>query len=284
MTKPHVFFSLLLIMFFSAAKTFGQPLHLMTYNIRLDIKSDGENQWDKRKEVMTAQIKFYHPDVLGLQEATPGQVNYLDSNLTKYKRIGIAREGAGKGEASCIFYNAERLALNSQHTFWLSETPDSISKGWDASYLRVCTYGLFKDKKTKQRFWVFNTHLDNDGAAARAASVKLILQNIKLLNTANLPVFLMGDLNATPETTPVAILKTEMNDARDISMEKPFGPAGTFNGFNFSKPVTTLIDYIFVSKSASVVVNKFAVLSDSYNLKYPSDHLPVFVQICFKKK
>lgn len=284
MKKYYCFFCVSMIILSTSGKSFGQPLHLMTYNIRLDIKSDGENQWDKRKEVLTAQLKFYEPDVLGLQEATPGQVNYLNKQLTHYKRIGIAREGEGKGEASCIFFNTDRLSVFTQQTFWLSETPDTISKGWDASYLRVCTYGLFKDKKTGRRFWVFNTHLDNDGTIARVQSVKLILQKIKLLNSKNLPVFLMGDLNSDPAYTPVAELKAVMNDARDVSVAKPFGPAGTFNGFDFTNPVTMLIDYIFVSRSDSVVINKYAVLSDSYNLNYPSDHLPVFIQTSLKKK
>lgn len=282
--KIQYFIAALFAIFFTGTAVFSQPLNLMTYNIRLELKSDGENQWDNRKAVMAGQIKFYAPDILGIQEAMPSQVNYLDSSLTGYKHIGVAREGEGKGEASSIFYNSNRLAVLQQHTFWLSQTPDSISKGWDAAYLRVCTYGLFKDKHTKKQFWVFNTHLDNTGSVAREKSVELILQKIKQVNTKNLPVFFTGDFNAMPDNGVIVNLKKEMNDARDIALEKPFGPSGTFNGFEFNKPVTMLIDYIFISKAAKVAVVKYAVLSDSYDLKYPSDHLPVFVQLNFKTK
>ncbi len=70
-----------------------------------------------------------------------------------------------------------------------------------------------------------------------------------------------------------------MNDCRDVSKEKPFGPSGTFNGFKHNEPITKLIDYIFISKSKKIRVKKYAVLSDSKDLRYPSDHLPVYVEL-----
>jgi len=65
-----------------------------------------------------------------------------------------------------------------------------------------------------------------------------------------------------------------------VSVEKIFGPNGTFNGFKHNKIVTDRIDYIFTSK-ANLKVNKYAVLSDSRDCKYPSDHLPVYIEIVF---
>ncbi|MFZ1525274.1 MAG: endonuclease/exonuclease/phosphatase family protein, partial [Saprospiraceae bacterium] len=190
-----------------------------------------------------------------------------------------AREGVGKGESSNIYYKKDRFVLKENNTFWLSATPDTISKGWDAAYNRVCTYGLFKDKKTKKQFWIFNTHLDHIGEQARTKGIQLILSRIAALNNKNFPVIFMGDLNSEPTTERIIELKKKMNDSRDISKDKPFGPSGTFNGFKHNEPVTKLIDYIFISKSANIAVNKYAVLSDSDNLKYPSDHLPVYVEL-----
>ena len=54
-----------------------------------------------------------------------------------------------------------------------------------------------------------------------------------------------------------------------------------FNGFNFNKPVKDRIDYIFTNKE-KVTVNKYAVLSDSKDCKYPSDHLPVIIEVEIK--
>ena len=130
--------------------------------------------------------------------------------------------------------------------------------------------------------WVFNTHLDHIGEQARTKGIQLILSRITAVNKKNYPVIFMGDFNSEPTTQRIIDLKKEMNDCRDISKENPFGPSGTFNNFKHNEAVTKLIDYIFISKSANITVNKYAVLSDSDNLKYPSDHLPVYVELILK--
>ncbi|MFV8347119.1 endonuclease/exonuclease/phosphatase family protein [Flavobacterium sp. ZB4P13] len=260
----------------------AQTLKVMTYNIRLDVASDGENDWNHRKDYFTSQIQFYNPDIFGVQEARPNQVVDISTSLLEYNNVGIGRDGIGQGESSNIFYKKERFTVKESNTFWLSETPDKISKGWDAAYNRVCTYALFKDLKTKQLFWVFNTHLDHIGVAARTKGIQLILSKIKGLNTKNYPVILMGDLNSEPKEDRMIMLKKAMDDCRDVTHEKPFGPYGTFNNFKHNEPVTKLIDYIFISKNSILKVKKYAVLSDSKDLKYPSDHLPVYVEINLK--
>lgn len=265
--------------------TFGQAqsLKLMTYNIRLDIDSDGENNWSNRKEFFTSQMQFYEPDIFGIQEAKPNQAIDIASVLSQYNNIGIGRDGLGQGESSNIFYKKERFKVLQNNTFWLSETPDVISKGWDAAFNRVCTYALFKDLKTKKSFWVFNTHLDHMGDLARTNGIQLILSKIATLNTQKVPVFFMGDFNSKPNEDRIVSLKKVMLDTREISEEKSFGPVGTFNGFKHNEPVTDCIDYIFISKNSNFKVKKFAVLSDSKDLKYPSDHLPVYVEILTSK-
>ncbi|MFH6972876.1 endonuclease/exonuclease/phosphatase family protein [Flavobacterium petrolei] len=268
----------LLMGFFSNAQT----LKVMTYNIRLDVDSDGTNAWPFRKEYFSSQIQFYNPDVFGIQEAKPNQVIDISKALLEYNNVGIGRDGIGQGESSNIFYKKERFTVKESKTFWLSETPNTISKGWDAALNRVCTYALFKDLKTKQLFWVFNTHLDHIGEQARTKGIELILSKIKELNTKKYPVILMGDLNSEPQDDRILLLKKAMDDTRAVSIEKPFGPSGTFNNFKHNEPVTKLIDYIFISKNSILKVKKYAVLSDSKDLKYPSDHLPVYVEINLK--
>ncbi len=275
--KPY-FTSLLLLISFTLS---AQSLKLMTYNIRLDLASDNENAWPNRKEYLCSQITFYEPDVFGIQEALPHQVTDIASLLPKYSHVGIGRDGEGKGESSNIFFKKDRFEVLQESTFWLSETPDKISKGWDAALNRVCTYALFKDNKTKQTFWVFNTHLDHIGELARTNSIILILEKINTLNTKNYPVFLIGDFNSEPIEERIITLKSQMNDSREISEEKPFGSSGTFNAFKHNEAVTKRIDYIFLSKGNKVRVRKYAVLSDSKDLKYPSDHLPVYAELQF---
>ncbi|WP_462242979.1 endonuclease/exonuclease/phosphatase family protein [Ferruginibacter sp.] len=251
----------------------------MTYNIRLDVAVDGENDWTHRKDFFTAQMQFYEPDIFGIQEAKPNQVTDISTALPQYNFVGIGRDGIGQGESSNIYYKKDKFVVKETNTFWLSPTPDSISKGWDAAYNRVCTYALLKDKKTKKMFWVFNTHLDHIGEQAKTKGIELILSKIKILNIKKYPVIFMGDFNTEPDAERIQGLKKEMNDCRDVSKEKPFGPSGTFNGFKHNEPVTKLIDYIFISKSKKIKVKKYAVLSDSKDLRYPSDHLPVYAEL-----
>jgi endonuclease/exonuclease/phosphatase family metal-dependent hydrolase len=271
----------LLIVLFLGSLARAQEFAVMTYNIRLDVASDADNDWNHRNHFLTDQLAYYAPAIFGIQEALPHQVMDIQLALSSYNHIGIGREGENQGEASSIFYQSSRFTVQHETTFWLSPTPDVISKGWDAACLRVCTFGLFTQLKTGKQFWVFNTHLDHMSEEAKTNGLELILAKIKAVNTQNYPVILMGDFNSPPNHLRIQNLKNSLNDARDFSETKPFGPSGTFNGFAHDKPVTNLIDYVFVSKSG-IDVKKYAVLSDAINTHYPSDHLPVFVQLELK--
>ncbi len=251
---------------------------LMTYNIKYANENDAENSWSYRKDWITSQIKFYEPDIFGVQEALQVQIDYFSEHMPNYKHIGVGRDdGMKKGEYSAIFYNSEKFKVLENNTFWLNETPTKIKKGWDAALPRICTYGLFENKKTGEKFWYFNTHFDHVGVKARQESAKLIFEKITELNTQDYPVVLSGDFNLMPDTKSIQYLSEQMIDAKGAA-DLVFGPEGTYNGFNFSEPVTRRIDYVFLSKNG-FHVKKYAVLSDSKDLKYPSDHLPVIVEL-----
>jgi endonuclease/exonuclease/phosphatase family metal-dependent hydrolase len=259
-------------------KRTATSLKVMTYNIRLDVASDGENAWPNRKDFLTSQVLFLAPDILGVQEAKPNQIKDLSTALTNYNYVGEGRDGEGKGEYSAIFYNSDKLKVEKTHTFWLSQTPTIVSKSWDAAYPRICTYALFSFKNSNKKFWAFNTHLDHVGAIAQKEGLQLVLNKIASENTENYPVFLTGDFNVTPENEILTATKKVLNDAENIANIK-FGATGTFNGFKYNEPVTRRIDYIFVSKSENIKVTKYGVLSSAVAFKFPSDHFPVFAEI-----
>ncbi|MFD1161415.1 MULTISPECIES: endonuclease/exonuclease/phosphatase family protein [Hwangdonia] len=283
--KHYTLLVLVLVMSFLSCKNEkqqeNQSLNVMTYNIRLDVASDGENAWANRKGFLSSQVLFYSPDILGVQEARPNQMTDLKEALKDYKTIGIGRDGDNKGEFSAIFYNAKKLKVEEENTFWLSETPSEISMGWDAAYPRICTYGLFTVLENNQKIWVFNTHLDHVGKGAQLQGMQLILKKIETLNTDDFPVIVMGDFNVEPQSELIANLKQTLNDSKDKA-KLVFGSNGTFNGFKFNEPVTRRIDYIMLSKSTKIEVEKYGVLSSSIDLKYPSDHFPVFVELTLK--
>jgi endonuclease/exonuclease/phosphatase family metal-dependent hydrolase len=284
----HKIFSALFSLLLLIAKipaTAQEQVSVMSFNIRLDVQSDGENRWDARKEKVTGLMKFYEPDFIGTQEVMHHQLLFIKQELKNYTHIGIGRDdGKEKGEYSAIFYDSVKFIVKEQATFWLSLTPDTVSKGWGANYNRVCTYGLFQNKKTKRYFWVFNTHFDHQSVLARAESAKLIMTRIAVLNKKKqYPVIFTGDLNAQPTDEPVLHVSSLMNNARSITVEPPYGGVNTWNGFQFTKKPTGCIDYIFVSKGENWQVKKFATLTDSYDMKYPSDHFPVMAVLVLKK-
>ncbi len=272
-------FNLIIVALTVLTSASSQEVSIMTYNIRYNNVNDGVNRWDQRKETLLGQIIFFAPDVFGIQEGLEDQVKYLDENLKDYDYEGVGRadvKESGEGEFSAVFYNKQKFKKIKGGTFWLSETPEKPSRGWDASLNRICTWVLLKDKKTKKKFWVFNTHFDHIGNTARVNSAKLIIEKIQELNWDDAPVFLTGDLNLLPESEPIKFLSEKMNDARKVTKLAPYGPVGTYNGFNVCENPRKRIDYIFTSPN-NIVVLKYGVLAEVQDLRFPSDHFPVLV-------
>ncbi len=278
--NKKTFLILLLVMF--AGITQAIDLKVMTWNIRYNNTDDGENAWPLRKSHVTELILFHAPDVIGMQEALLGQVNDIASHLPGYDWVGVGRDdGKNAGEYAPIFYDSRRFQLKEQGWFWLSETPEVPSRGWDAALPRICTYIKLEEYDSRRNFWVFNTHFDHVGDEARKQAAKLIFDKIKELNNDKLAVILTGDFNLEPDTDPMKWLMRKMNDSRELSEAEPYGPLGTFNGFDLNSPLDKRIDYIFVNRKVDGV-RKYGVLTDSYDQKYPSDHLPVYVELWFK--
>ncbi|MBD5781119.1 DUF4038 domain-containing protein [Pelagicoccus sp. NFK12] len=249
---------------------------LASYNIRLDLQSDGPNRWDGRKIQLASQVKSFSPDILGIQEGLSHQIEYLERTLEGYSYIGVGRDdGVREGEFSAIFYRPANTEVIASNTFWLSDSPESPSYGWGAHYRRICTYGHFRDRASGSTYWVFNTHFDHEVPAARLNGAKLLLDRIKELVAPTEDYFLMGDLNATPESPPIRLISQSLNDSRLHASDNSFGNEGTFNGFDPSAPADRRIDYIFASPRTKLLSN--AVHSDLIGQRYPSDHFPVVV-------
>ncbi|HMB61835.1 MAG TPA: endonuclease/exonuclease/phosphatase family protein [Eudoraea sp.] len=261
----------------------AQTMDVLTYNIRYDNPRDSINNWDNRKGFLISQLIFHEPAIFGTQEGLLHQLQDIKGSLAGYTFFGKGRDdGREAGEFSAIFYDQNKLKLLRENTFWLSETPEVPSKGWDAAIKRVCTYGLFQTKEGRAVFWVFNTHLDHIGERARLESIRLIQTKIKEINTENFPVVLMGDLNLDPDHPAIKFLAENMDDTQILAGSKAFGPTGTFNGFMFNEAVKRRIDYIFTSQDDFEIL-KYGILSDSKDGRYPSDHLPVYVRLEFRK-
>jgi len=271
-------FLLIMCALAASSLTYGLDLKVLTYNIRYNNPGDSLNAWPNRKDEVVRLIRTHAPDVFCLQEALLGQVNDVASMMPGFDWVGVGREdGVNRGEYAPVFYNSQKYQLKQQGWFWLSQSPHIPSKSWDAALPRICTFVLLEDYENHKNFWVFNTHLDHEGEKARHESARLILRKIAELNEKKYPVVLTGDFNALPDDNPVRFIRRRLEDCREVSQTPAEGPAGTFNGFDFNSPLTDRIDYIFADKN--IIVKKYAIITYSREGRYPSDHLPVLVEL-----
>jgi len=257
---------------FNSCSNSSENINIMTYNIRLDTEADGINMWDNRKEGIVSLIKEERVDILGIQEGLPSQIEYLSKQLDGYSMIGEGRDGGNNGEYSAIYYN-NKMNLIETETFWLSETPEIPSIGWDAAIKRITTLGLFKMINSDKELLVYNSHFDHIGKIAREKSVGVILNHIKENDYQNRALIVMGDFNAKPDDLPIELLSEELDDSfKILPIENPIG---TFNGFDLDSKLLDRIDYIF-TKNIKITNYKHLDKKLSSGL-WPSDHLPILI-------
>ncbi|SKB74621.1 Metal-dependent hydrolase, endonuclease/exonuclease/phosphatase family [Sphingobacterium nematocida] len=253
----------------------AQELSAASFNIRLKTNSDVGNMWDDRKDPVCDLIRFHEFDIFGIQEAFIEQVQDMQERLTDYSYVGVGRDdGASKGEHSAIFYNNKRFKMLKNGTFWLSDSDtEKPNKGWDAALPRICTWGIFQDKKNGKKLIFMNTHFDHIGVEARRESAKQILSKAKEF-AKDLPLILTGDFNIDEKNEAYFTLANSgiVQDAYELAAIK-YAPNSTFNGWGKSLKENGRIDHIFITKPFKVL--KYGILTDTYMGKFPSDHFPI---------
>jgi endonuclease/exonuclease/phosphatase family metal-dependent hydrolase len=260
-----------------------EAIRVVSFNIRFDNPADGPDAWPHRRDAVASFLRFHEADIVGVQEALHHQNVELDERLPDHDWIGVGRDdGMTGGEYSSIFFRKARFDIIDWGTTWLSEAPsDTGSIGWDAAITRVLTWATVRDKHTDRHLRVYNTHYDHVGSIARKESSRLILEHIK--DTAGeLPVLLMGDLNVNPTEEAARLLMSEpsrLRDAIDLAAIPHYGPRSTWNAFREIAP-DRRIDFIAVSEEFTV--RRHAILTDTIDGRFLSDHLPVFAEIALR--
>ena len=271
----------------TGATSENQEIKVMSFNVRYGTADDGPDHWDKRKDLLFETIKQFSPDVLGLQEALRSQIDQIKQAMPGYTEIGEGRDGGTKGEYSVILYTKNRFRVEDSGTFWLSDTPEVVSKHWGNAFIRICTWGRFIETESQQAFYVFNTHLDNESQPSREKSVRLIARRIHTRAHPD-PVILTGDFNAAEDNPAIRYLKgTETDgDTVPVSLRDTFRvlhpdeeQVGTFNGFK-GTATGGKIDYIFVTPQLRVLTA--AIVRRNRDGHYPSDHFPVTARLRFE--
>ena len=253
----------------------AQDLKIISFNIRYNSweNIDGENGWPNRKAAVVKMILEEQPAAIGLQEALIDQLQYLDSNLPGYQRIGVGRDdGKQGGEFMAIYYDTAQLRLDGCQTLWLSETPEVPSKGWDAACYRTATVANFYDRQSHRNFYYINTHLDHMGKTSRAEGVKLIASLFTpSMSALIVPAMVGGDMNSSIlDTALLAFEYVHLTPACD-KVSTALCHAVTYNAYG--KGPGASIDHFFVR--GGIEVKQYRILDGDYGVPYISDHYPI---------
>lgn len=262
--------------------SYAQQMIIGTYNIRFDNKRDSGNLWVDRAPIVTALLRFHDFDIFGTQEALKNQLDDISNALPEYSRYGLGRDdGREKGEHAAIFYKKAIFRLLDKGDFWLSQSPEKPSLGWDATCCnRICSWVYLQDIKSGKKFYVFNAHYDHQGVEARKESSKLVLAKISSIAGTS-PVIFMGDLNGGHKSDwYLELANSKLLKDSYAQVKDPYVNNSSFNGFGSVKTGKEIIDHIFVTPHFRVA--KWGLLTDTYNGKFPSDHFPVYVKVKLK--
>ena len=259
------------------AETVGDEITIMSTNVRYIAYEDFfKRAWFYRADLIAEDINFVKPDIIGFQEATFIHYNYLDKVMDGYDSEIAYRDNFVLSEGCPIFWRADRFEKIDSGSFWLSETPEVMSKDWGSEHYRICVYVILRDLNTGKEFAVFNTHLDHTSDEARINGIAVVLDKIK--EFGDLPAFLMGDLNAKENSKTIQSTKESFDDAMRIAgiTEETV----TYHNWgNFEK--AKRIDYIMISKG-DATISEYHVVDNLHDGVYSSDHASIYVKAKLK--
>lgn len=253
-------------------------MRIMSFNIRC--ANVGSDSWEDRIGIVSQTMLESEADSIGVQEATPEWMATLKETVgEKYAYVGVGRDdGDNKGEYSAIFYLKDKYTALDSGTFWLSETPDEVSFGWDAACRRVCTWVVLENKETGEKYVHLNSHFDHIGITARKNSVDLILD--KAAQYSDLPVVFTADMNVKQGSD-------NYNQFVDsgILRDTKFDTSDTMNycTYHDTKPerhADDVIDYVMVNDKFDTM--SYRVVTEGIDGRFVSDHYPIYADIVIK--
>lgn len=252
----------------SKATAAEDAIRIMSYNVRNGEHGRGKN--------VPQSIADYLPDSVGLQECEGTWYMTLGTHLKdRYDIVGVGRLTGIKciGEATAIMYRKDKYNLIDSGTFWLSETPDKVSIGWDAKHHRTCTWVILENKETHEQYVHLNTHLDHMGELARTNGLALVL---KKAESYDLPVVVTGDFNfEKSDPLYTQLISGNLKDTQDMAEITMSGKTyHAYNGGEDGEP----IDFICVNEKITSV-KEYRIVRDIYGNTYLSDHYPIFADI-----
>lgn len=241
----------------------------VTFNLRCDVHIDGENRWQFRKGLILDKLNEEMPDTVGFQEVTPVMADFLKRYLSdRYTFVGCGRNADYQGENNMIAFRKDRYELMFFETFWLSDTPDVPGSRYEnqSHCPRICTHIILRVLENSRLFHVYNTHLDHQSDEARVLGAKAVMRHMADdLERFDYPVILTGDMNAYPDSQPIASFLNDEEVA--LINQTPCFPS-SYHAYGTKE--APQIDYIF-TKGFRAVAEPVAWGQTEYG-KFLSDH------------
>lgn len=258
--------------------TLSQEVTVMTFNLK--VSGVGKMAPENRSDAVVALIRQVQPDSFGVQEASEFWMNTLQEALPEYSHIGVGRNSDFSGEAGAVFYLNTKYKAVAGATFWLSSTPDTPSRGWDAWINRVCSYAVLEDLQTGFRYVHFNAHFDNTGYVSRLNAAAVVAEQMK--RYADYPAVFGGDLNDTEESEMVNRLESAgLRNTKYLAAETEYG--NTYHGGNSMAWDDKVLDYFFVNNHITAV-QSYSIIKEKVDGVYPSDHYPLVVKMTMQNR
>ena len=256
---------------------YGDEMTIMSTNVRYIAYEDFfKRSWFYRADLIAEDIDSVKPDIIGFQEATPVHYSYLKKIMVGYDNEMAYRDKFVLSEGCPIFWRADRYEKIDSGSFWLSETPEVMSKDWGSEHYRICVYVILRDINTGKEFAVFNTHLDHTSDEARINGIQVVLD--KISEFGDLPAYLMGDLNAKENSKTIQSTKESFDDAMRISPVTEETP--TYHNWGNAEKAKR-IDYIMISKG-DATVSEYHVVDNCHEGLYSSDHASIYIKTTLK--
>ena len=252
-------------------------LDFMSFNIRQDTDS-GVKAWANRKDALIASILAHNPSVICFQEVKKNQYEDIAAGLASasYEVVWYGRQSGSNPEGLAIAYKTDTWTKQSDRVFWLSDTPDVMSKGWDDAYYRICVNVLLKHNASGEMLDVYTVHLGLT-ETSRKNGMQLILDRV----TGSYPTYIAGDFNCTNTMDAYLITAEKYVDCQIAAPTTEFDDTFQGWGSQVGDGKNYIIDFCFVSGKHFAPVT-FDICQDKWgenNANYLSDHYALMTKV-----
>lgn len=240
-------------------------VRVMSWNIlHKGWENEGHASWNKRIPGVVRILQKHRPDVVGLQEDSKQQVDYLTRALPDYSYVQPYKNKGGGlfiRKASWRVIESGKIPIPGK---------------------RQASWALLESTRNGERWLFCNAHLIHrtapDSAAQRMTGAKRIALHMLRHAPADVPVVFTGDFNALHDMPVMRYLGGEAG--APVKLSNTFNlihgaddPRGTWRGLG-KEHHGERIDHILINDHASVRHAEI-IFFDDFPGAYPSDHYPV---------